>query len=77
MSILLKYYQDKQEMMYHRERLVNEIAFLERTDEDTSDLDECLMLTDDKIRYMDEKHQKWLDEEMDIICEMMLKTLNN
>ena len=75
MSFLLQYYQDREELVYHCQRLENEIAYLKRVDEDTSDLYECLDLTNDKIKHLDEKHKKWISEQIDIICSLMNKTL--
>ena len=75
MSFLLQYYQDREGMVYHCQRLNNEIAYLKRVNEDTSDLYECLGLTNDKIKHLDEKHEKWINNEMERICSLRKKTV--
>ena len=75
MTTLMKYYQERAEMVYHKERLVNEIAMLERFDENTSDLWECIDLTDMKIKMLDDNHEEWIKKELDEICELMERTL--
>ena len=80
MTALTKYYQEREELVQHCGNLKNELAMLltlSQCNMEIFDIEEDIETTIEEIKMLDESHREWLNNEMDVICNMMGNTMGN